>query len=235
MSQSLLQSFSAILEPDQTRLRWVIARIPFDVQKVWPNRRGQRVRGQIEGFAFRTSLFPDPRGEGRILLVNKKMQDAAGARVGSRVHIQLEPDLEERPAVMPTELSQEMRGDRRLRKWFDALSESMRREICAWVSEPKGAATRQQRAARMAERLLLALEGEKEVPPILRAAFQDQPQAEGGWKAMTPNQRRGHLLGIFYYQTPEAQRRRVAKAIEEALRAAQKTRDLPKLGLNQHS
>ena len=59
------------------------------------------MRGEIEGFAFRTSLFPDPRGSGHILLVNKKMQAGAHARAGSRVRIVLEPDLEEREVVIP--------------------------------------------------------------------------------------------------------------------------------------
>jgi hypothetical protein len=39
---------------------------------------------------------------------------------------------------------------------------------------------------------------------------------------MTPVQRRGHLLGIFYYQTAEARERRAAKAVEEALRVTRR-------------
>ena len=34
---------------------------------------------------------------------------------------------------------------------------------------------------------------------------------------MSSSQRRGHLLGIFYYRTPEARDRRLAKAIEDAI------------------
>jgi hypothetical protein len=83
------KSFAALLEPDGTALKWTIARVPFDIAKTWPERRGRRVRGEIEGFAFRTTLFPDPRGAGQILLVNKKMQAGAGARVGSKVRIWL--------------------------------------------------------------------------------------------------------------------------------------------------
>ena len=71
---SAAKTFTAVLEQDGTQLSWVIARIPFDIAKAWPVRKGRRVRGDIEGFPFRTSLFPDPRGEGQILLVNKKMQ-----------------------------------------------------------------------------------------------------------------------------------------------------------------
>ena len=222
MSPSTIKSFTAVLEPLQTRLRWVIARIPFDVDKAWPVRRRLRVRGEIECFAFRTSLFAASSGEGHFLLVNKRMQAAAGASLGSKVRIQLEPDVEERVAVIPPELTRALKGDRRLPKWFTGLSYSMRKEIGGWVSEPKSAASREKRAGMMAERLLLTLEGETEVPPILHAAFLRQPLARAGWEAMTPVQRRSHLLGIFYYQTAEARERRAAKAVEEALRVARR-------------
>jgi hypothetical protein len=72
----------------------------------------------------------------------------------------------------------------------------------------------------MAERLLLAMEGEQEPPPVLRAAFLRQPRALEGWNKLTPTQRRNHLLGIFYYDNVEARERRAAKAVEDALRAA---------------
>ena len=224
MSQSKAQSFKAVLEPDGTSLKWVVARIPFDVEKAWPERRRLRVRGEIEGFAFRTSLFPDPRGQGHILLVNKRMQAAAKAGVGAAVRIRLEPDMEEREAVIPPELARALKGDRRLPKWFSGLSYSMRKAVGDWVLEPKSAATRAKRGEQMAERLLLTLEGETELPPVLHAAFMRQPLARRGWEAMTPVQRRGHLLGIFYYQTSDARERRAAKAVEEALRVARKVK-----------
>ena len=127
MSKHTAKSFTAVLEPDGTRLRWVIARVPFDIAKIWPKRRGRRVRGDIEGFSFRTSLFPDPRGSVQVLLVNRKMQAAAKARAGSKVRIHLEPDMEERPALVPMELAAILKNDRKLRKWFDALSPSTHR------------------------------------------------------------------------------------------------------------
>jgi hypothetical protein len=71
--------------------------------------------------------------------------------------------------------------------------------------------------------MLLAMEGERRTPPILEAAFRRQPKAGQGWAAMTPIQRRGHLLGIFYYRSPEARQKRARQAIAEALRVAAKT------------
>jgi uncharacterized protein YdeI (YjbR/CyaY-like superfamily) len=216
-THAVRKSFTAVLEPDGTALKWTIARIPFEVAKAWPVRKGRRVRGEIEGFAFRTTLFPRPGGGEHYLLVNKKMQASAGGGAGEKARIWLEPDLEDREILLPEELKRELNCDRRLRKWFDGLSDSMRREIGKWADEPKSPASRQKRAEKMAERLMQAMEGEQEPPPVLKAAFQRQPRAREAWFALTPAQRRNHLLGIFYYETPEGRERRAAKAIEAAM------------------
>lgn len=212
------KTFTALLEPDGTALNWVVARVPFDIKQAWPARKGRRVKGEMEGFAFRTTLISYPQGGGLFLMVNKKMQAGAGVRKGQKARIWLEPDLEEREILLPEELKRELNSDRALRKWYDGLSDSMRREIGKWADEPKGAASRQKRAEKMAERLMQAMEGELEPPPILKAIFQRQPRARQAWLALTPAQRRNHLLGIFYYETAEGRERRAAKAIEEALK-----------------
>jgi len=78
----------------------------------------------------------------------------------------------------------------------------------------------QKRAEAMAESLMLAMEGEIEPPPLLRVAFQQQPEAQRGWDLMTPTQKRNHLLGIFYAQTVDGRKRRAAKAVENCLEVA---------------
>jgi uncharacterized protein YdeI (YjbR/CyaY-like superfamily) len=75
----------------------------------------------------------------------------------------------------------------------------------------------------MVERMMLAMEGERELPPILQKEFARRPQARAGWEAMTPVQRRGHLLGIFYYQGPDAREKRAAQAVDEAIQVAKKS------------
>jgi uncharacterized protein YdeI (YjbR/CyaY-like superfamily) len=75
--------------------------------------------------------------------------------------------------------------------------------------------------------MLLTMEGEidpADPPPILKAAFQRQPQARVGWEAMTPARRRNHLLGIFHLRTAEARERRAAKAVEDALLVARRSK-----------
>jgi hypothetical protein len=235
MPKTLKKTFTALLEPDGTALKWTIARVPFDFAKAWPQRRGRRVKGEISslnresgGFNFRTSLFPDRRGKGEVLLVNKKMQKGAQARVGEKVRITLEPDLEERETPMPPELARVLKSEPGLRQWFDGLGDYTRRTFCAIVGEIKGPEARVRMAERVAERLLLAMEGEIDTPPILKAVFVRRPLAEAGWKAMTEAQRRGHLLGIFYYESADARERRAAKAIDEALKAARRKLSAPK-------
>ena len=224
MSDTTRKTFRAVLEATGTSLHWVIARVPVDLKKAWPSWKSRRVHGEINGFAFRTSLFPASQGKGHVLLVNKQMQAGAKATPGSKVQIWLEPDMAKQVIDLPRELADALKEDRRLRRWFDALSPSMRKGLGHLVDQPKGAETRQMRAERLAESLMLAMEGEEEVPPILRARFQRQPLASEGWSAMTPTQRRNHLLGIFYVQTVAGREKRVEKAIEDALRVARKSR-----------
>jgi len=216
-ARAVRKSFTAVLEPDGTALKWTIARIPFDVAKVWPGRKGRRVRGEIEGFPFRTTLVSYPSGKGAVLIVNRQMRAAVHVGQGDKARIWLEPDFEEREILLPEELEKELKSDRGLWNWFDGLSDSMRREIGKWADEPKSPNSRKKRAEKMAERLMQAMEGEQEPPPVLKAAFQRRPRAREAWFALTPAQRRNHLLGIFYYETAEGRERRAAKAAEEAL------------------
>ncbi len=113
MTPSESKSLRAVLEPLPNDLRWVIARLPFDAAKAWPELRGKRVQGEIEGFAFRTSLLSFA-GEGYFLLVNKKMQLGAKVCVGAAVRITLAPDLEERVVIVPPELATLLKQDRQL-------------------------------------------------------------------------------------------------------------------------
>jgi uncharacterized protein YdeI (YjbR/CyaY-like superfamily) len=219
------KTFRAKLELLGKSLPWTVARIPFDPKTTWPQRRGHRVRGTVNGIPFRSTLISAFKGGSLVLIVNKQMQRAAKARLGDQVTIQLEPDLEERPAELPPEFTRILKSEPTLRKWFQqTLSQSDQREIGKFLSQPKSPAARQNRAEQMAERLMLTMEGEIETPPILRIAFQRQPSAAQGWQSMTPTQRRRHLLGIFYYRTPDARQRRAEQAIADAITLIQRAK-----------
>lgn len=228
MPASKAKTFRARLELMHKTLRWTVARIPFDLARTWPERHGQRVRGSINGFTFRTTLVALLEGKGWVLVVNKQMQRAAAVRLGNLAEIRLEPDLEERAVEVPPEFAAILKAEPELRRWFNKLSESDRREVGKRITQPKSNDARKKRAEQMAERMLLAMEGEITPPPVLQLAFRRQPLAQAGWQAMTPTQRRRHLLGIFYYRSPEARDRRTQQAVDEAVRVAQRDRSLLK-------
>ena len=209
------KSFRATLERIQSRLGWTIIRIPYDVAKVWGTRGQLRVKGEINGFAFRTSLFP-ARGGGHILLVNKRMQKGGDVRQGMSAQFRLAPDLEERVAVVPVELKRFFKEDTYLRRWFEKLNYSIRNEIGKWIMQVKSPEARARRAEQMAERLLATMEAERDLPPALQLAFARDGRALQGWQRMSPSRRRGQLLAIFYYRSPEARARRIDKVVQEA-------------------
>jgi len=217
----VVKEFKATLERGHSNLNWVIVRIPFDVHKIWGTRGQLRVKGDINGFAFRTSLFPTGDGT-HVLLVNKRMQAGAKAGVGTAARFRLEHDTEKRIVTVPAELERALSEDRALRRWFDALNHSMRNYITNWITDVKSAEARARRADQIAERLLSTMEAERELPPILKLAFARDPRAYEGWKLMSPLHRRMHLLGIFYYRNPAARARRIAKTLQEARTRAEK-------------
>jgi uncharacterized protein YdeI (YjbR/CyaY-like superfamily) len=224
VSKPVAKTFKATLERIPSNLGWITVRIPLDVPKVWGTRGRLRVKGEINGFAFRTSLFPTGKGF-HCLTVNKRMQVAANAAPGDTAQFRLQPDTEKRVVTVPAELQRILNEDRPFREWFDQLTFSIRKWICDWVTNVKNPQARVRRAEQVAEQLLSTMEAELDLPPVLKLAFARDPRAYLGWQSMTPLQRRGHLLGIFYYRSPNARGRRIAKTIEHAIaRAERKTK-----------
>jgi uncharacterized protein YdeI (YjbR/CyaY-like superfamily) len=209
------RSFSAPLERLRSGLGWVIVRIPLDVAAVWGKRGRIRVKGEINGFPFRTSLFPTRAGT-HFVLVNKRMQKGARAHLGNTVVMRLELDTEDRVVEIPIELKRVLSEERALLRWFGKLNYSMQKWIANLVSDAKSTEARSRRAERVAEQLLSTMEAERELPPAMKLAFARNPQAREGWEQMSPTRRRGELLAIFHYRTPESRARRLAKAVEEA-------------------
>jgi uncharacterized protein YdeI (YjbR/CyaY-like superfamily) len=211
------KSFHAILEHLNNNLSWIIARIPFDVYKAWGTRGRLRVKGEINGFAFGTSLFPDGKGR-HFLLVNKKMQAGGKARPGLTAKFLLAPDLTPAKAVaLPQELLRELSQSKRLLKFYESLSKSIRNYMAKWVAQGKHPETRIRRAQQLAERMMETLEAERELPPMIEMAFRHNPLAREKWESMPASHRRQHLLSIFYYRAPESRAKRLSKAIDEML------------------
>src|SRR5260221_1194841 len=222
------KTFEAVLERTTNRLGWVIARIPFDAAKVWGKRGQLRIQGEINGFAFSTTLFPT--GEGRhFLLVNKKMLSGGKTAPGLTAKFRLQPDTTPRVLVLPSaELLRELGESKRLLKFFESLNPSRRNEIARWIAESRNEETRRRRARQIAERLIETMEAERDLPPIMQLAFRQNPKAHEEWERMSQSHRRAHLLAIFYYRTPEARANRLQNCLKKMLEQAEKTAGLTK-------
>lgn len=180
-----------------------------------------KVKGEINGFAFRSSLFPTGKG-GHILLINKRMQAGAKAAPGNSAQFRLERDTEQRTVVVPLELKRILAEDRCFRRWFDQLNYSTQKYVADWVTDVKSAEARVRRAERVAEQLLSTMEAEQELPPLLQRVLLPGSLAREGWERMSLAQKRGHLLGIFYYRTPAARGRRLDKMLADASEIAKR-------------
>lgn len=200
-------------------MNWVVIRLPFDAQKVWGTRGQIRVKGTINDFAFRTSLFPTGDGH-HYMIVNKQMQKGGRVQPGMEARFQMEPDPDERILPVSPELERALKESKRLQKYYLSLTPSTRVEIVRFIAGAKQIETRRRRAEQCAERLMETMEAEFELPPLIRQALARNPQAAEGWKRMPPSHRRMHLLGIFYYRNLEARQRRIEKAIGEMIEYA---------------
>jgi len=233
MPKTAVKTFDAILERGGDRLNWTIIRVPLDVAKIWGKRGQLRVAGEINGFPFRTSLFPTGHGS-HIMIVNKKMQSGGKSTVGMKARFRLEPDTAPREVASPVEWTRMLRESKRLAKFYESLNFSTRREIARWIGEAKHAETRRRRAEQTAERIMLVMEGERELPPVLAVALAHNPKARAGWELMPRSHRRSHLFGIFYYANPESRARRVAKAVEMMVDYAEKREGKPTTETRRH-
>ena len=220
-AKPLSRTFSAVLTHSGNSLNWVVIHLPFDAKKLWTGRGQIRVKGQINNFAFRTTLFPT--GDGRhYMIVNKQMQKGGGVRPGMEARFEMEPDLEQRPIPVSPELEKALKESRRLQKFYQSLTPSMRTDIARFVTGAKQRETRVRRAEQCAVRLMETMEAEIDLPPLIRQALARNPQAAEGWRRMPSSHRRRHLLGIFFYRNLESRLRRIEKAILEMVEYAER-------------
>jgi len=215
------KTFQATLVREGKPLQWTIVRVPFDVEKVWGSKGMVKVVAEVNGFSYRTSLFPSKNGP-HALMVNKKMQKGGGVGAGDTATFRLTLDTAERTVTVPRELERMFKEERQLKRYFDSLNYSTQHDIEMWIMEPKLAEARERRAEQIAVRLLETMEAERELPPLIKLAFARNPKAADGWEKMTESQRRGQLMAVFYYRTVDSRARRLEKVIRMAEEYAEK-------------
>ena len=133
--------------------------IPFDVHKVFGTRARVPVRGTINGFPYRGSLFPMGDGQ-HYMVVRKELREAAGVKGGQTITVTMERDDEPRTVTPPADLARALRRDRAAQAAWDKLSYTHRREYAELI---EGAKRPETRARRVEKALSQLAAGKKEL------------------------------------------------------------------------
>jgi hypothetical protein len=114
--------------------------------------RKTRVRGTVNGTAFKSSTMPTRDG-GANLGLHKATREAAGVAFGDRVTLEIELDDAVRTVEMPPQLERALASEPGLREAFDGLSFTNRREMAEAIAGAKREDTRARRLTQALEQL----------------------------------------------------------------------------------
>jgi hypothetical protein len=129
------------------------AQIPTDVTEALGGKKQMRVTGTLNGYPIRTSTMPY-RG-GFYVGLHRAAREAAGVQIGDQVELELTRDDSPRVLEIAPELEGAFAAEPELRKRFEALSFSRRRDLAGPISEARKPETRRARL----EKALAALRG----------------------------------------------------------------------------
>jgi Domain of unknown function (DUF1905)/Bacteriocin-protection, YdeI or OmpD-Associated len=144
--------FQAKLQSQGPSGAWTRLNISFDVEKAFGSRGRVSVKGTINGFAFRTSVFPNGDGTHH-MMVNKAMQQGAKAGPGDKVKLTLERDDQPRTVEIPPAMAIALATNAAAKAAFVKLAPSHKQEFVGWVNEAKQEATRLRRLEKMLQML----------------------------------------------------------------------------------
>lgn len=143
--------FRAVLEKDTDSSATAIA-LPFNVEKAYGSRGRVPVRGTLNGFAFRSSVFP-MGGGCHWLVVNRDMREGAKIKAGETISVMMERDDEPRVITPPKDFARALAANKVALAAWDKLSYTHRKEYAKAIEEAKKPETR----ARRIEKAIAAL------------------------------------------------------------------------------
>jgi hypothetical protein len=146
------RKFKAKLIAHGPKGAWIFLAVPVAVTKAFGSKARLPVVGTMNGFAFRSSIFPEGDGT-HYLAVNKRIQTGAKALAGDTVNVVMELDRGERVVEVPPELKQAFDRDANAARAFAGMSYSCRKEYADWIAEAKRPETKEARVKKALEML----------------------------------------------------------------------------------
>lgn len=151
------QVFTALIENSGDGMDTAFVSMPFSVQEVYGTNGQVKVKALFDGHPYRGILSNMGTGCHAILL-RKDVRAAIGKKVGDKVKVVIEQDLEKRVVNVPAEMKKLLKQHAQARKFFDALSYTNQKEYAVWIDSAKRTETRLKRLAMIIPKLL---EGKK--------------------------------------------------------------------------
>lgn len=135
--------FRATLNKSETN-EAVSINIPFDVEKIYGVRGRVPVRGTINGYPFRSSIFR-MGGDCHFMVVNKGMREGANVKAGDTVSVVMERDEEPRVITTPKDLARALKANKDAKAAWEKLSYTHQKEYAQAIEEARKPETRARR------------------------------------------------------------------------------------------
>ncbi len=110
------------------------------------------VTGSLNGYKFRSSIFPTGDGA-HFMAVNREVRAGAGVAVGDRVKVAMELDTKPRTVALAPDVNKALSKSKAVRASFDKLSYTHRKEYVEWIEAAKRQETRACRIEEVVKRL----------------------------------------------------------------------------------
>ena len=131
---------------------WTFVTLPKSASAKLGKKGRVPIQGEINGFPFHSSAFPDGDGS-HLIQVNNDMKKGAGVAAGDTARFSIEPATDEVAVEVPDDLAKALRRSAAAGKQFAAITPKARAEWVRWVTEAKREETRKARVAKTVERL----------------------------------------------------------------------------------
>ena len=146
------RSFKATLKRPATPGSWTFLDIPFDVEQVFGHKGQVKVKGTINGYAYRSSAMPNGHGS-HFLVVNKVIRDNINATQGNSVQVAMSLDIDPRTADVPEDFQQALDMLSDAKSIFEKFSYSRQKGYVTWIESAKTNKTRANRIQSALDRI----------------------------------------------------------------------------------
>jgi len=124
---------------------WTFLTLPKEASAKLPSRGQTTVEGTLNGRPLRATLEPDGQG-GHWLKVDRKTGEAAGAKAGDVVTLEIAPVAEEPEPKVPPDLRKALAASpMKAREAWSDITPAARRDFIHWIVSPKRPETRVKR------------------------------------------------------------------------------------------